>query len=228
MKAVLTTLYALLFCLPIAAQPTKGLQGEALQYSVNWPSGLSLGEARLGAAKSGERYAFNFHFDASVPGFSVNTDSKSTATAQYCAVTSDKETVRGSRKSSEHTGFDQEKRIATRETKNGGKAELPTPACGKDALSYLYFLRQELAQGRLPVQQDVFYGSPYNVRVEFGGRQSLKVGSTSYDVDRLVAHIKGPSSNFTAEIFLSHDEVRTPVLLRVPLALGTFSMELDR
>lgn len=210
------------------AQPSKGTQGESLQYSVNWPSGLSLGEAQLRASRAADRYQYNFRFDAAIPGFSVSTEAKALATAQFCTLELDKHTTRGSRKGSEHTNFDQTKRTAERETKNGGKTTLDLPACAKDALTYLYYLRKELAQGRLPVPQSVLYGAPYQVRLEFGGRQSLRLSSETFDVDRIVAHVKGPSADLTAELFLAHDETRTPVLVRVPLALGTFSMEISR
>ena len=216
----------LVFAAP--AQSGKGLQNESLAYSVNWPSGLSLGEAQLSANRAGDAYQFAFHFDAAIPGFSVQSDAKASSTGQYCSVDAERQTVRGARKSSETTTFDQKNRTAERVTKSGGKTTLELPVCGKDALTYFYFLRQELAQGRLPVQQSVLYGAPYDVRMEFGGRQNLRLNSGTVDVDRIIAHIKGPSSDVTAELFFAHDETRTPVLIRVPLALGTFSMEISR
>jgi len=48
------------------------------------------------------------------------------------------------------------------------------------------------------------------------------------DADRIVVAMKGPASDLNFEIFFSRDASRTPLLVRVPLALGTFSMELVR
>lgn len=228
MKLLLGAMFALTVAAAVPAQPNKGFSGESLAYTVNWPSGLSLGESQLSATKAENRYQFSFDIQASIPGFSIGTNAKATATPQFCSLTLDKDIQRGARKSTEHTAFDQEHQSAERETKNGGKATFNLPTCGKDALTFLYYIRQELAQGRLPVPQTVYYGAAYDVRLEFGGRQNLRLTSGSYDVDKIVAHVKGPSSDVTAEIFLAHDETRTPVLVRVPLALGTFSMEISR
>jgi hypothetical protein len=40
--------------------------------------------------------------------------------------------------------------------------------------------------------------------------------------------LKGPATDTTFEIFFAKDTTRTPLLVRVPLALATFSMELVR
>ena len=116
---------------------------------------------------------------------------------------------------------------ATRQTKaGGGKSELQIPSCAKDALAYLYFARRELMQGRLPAAQAVYVGGAYQLRLEYGGRQKLKVGDQMVDVDRITVSAKGPASDISFEIFLSLDPARRPVLIRVPLPLGSFSMEL--
>ncbi len=62
-----------------------------------------------------------------------------------------------------HT-FDQQNGTASRETAGGGKTELKSPACGKDALAFLYYVRHELSQGRMPPQQTIFLGAPYDIR----------------------------------------------------------------
>ena len=48
------------------------------------------------------------------------------------------------------------------------------------------------------------------------------------EADRLTASLKGPSSDINFEVFFLKDAARTPALVRVPLAMGTFSMELVR
>ena len=64
----------MLFAAPVAEST---LPNETLRYSVNWPSGVSLGEATLTAssardAKGPERMHFQFDLDAGVPGFAVS------------------------------------------------------------------------------------------------------------------------------------------------------------
>ena len=44
----------------------------------------------------------------------------------------------------------------------------------------------------------------------------------------VTATVKGPSSEISFEVFFLKDQARTPALVRVPLALGKFTMELVR
>jgi hypothetical protein len=92
----------------------------------------------------------------------------------------------------------------------------------------LYYVRQELSQGRMPPQQAVYFGAPYDIRLEFMGTQRIPLGEAQVEADRVTASVKGPSSEINFEVFFLKDRARTPVLVRVPLALGTFSMELVR
>ena len=41
---------------------------------------------------------------------------------------------------------------------------MKTPACAKDALTFLYYVRRELSQGRMPPQQTMFFGASYEIR----------------------------------------------------------------
>ena len=80
---------------------------------------------------------------------------------------------------------------ATRKTQGGGKSDLSTSSCAKDALTFVHFLRRELAAGRLPAQQKVYYGSGYSVRVQFIGTQRVTVGNEAVEADKITATIKG-------------------------------------
>src|SRR5947209_3523761 len=158
---------------PGAAKVEPQPLGESLTYTINWPTGLSLGEAKLVTTKrnteDGPRVETDFHLDASVPGFPVMEKHHSVADAQFCSVEFTKQYTHGKRQADETMSFDQAGRKATRETKGGGKSELSTPACAKDALAYIGYVRRELAAGRLPPRQQVYYGAPYDVKVEFQG-----------------------------------------------------------
>lgn len=206
--------------------------GETLHYSINWPTGLSLGEARLQTTKrtteDGARVETSFHLDASVPGFPVVEDHRSVADGEFCSIEFDKQYTHGSRKADETTTFDQREHQATRETKGGGKSDLSTPSCAKDALAYVGYIRRELGAGRLPPNQPVYFGAAYNLRVEFTGTQSVRVNDAPIQADRVVATLKGPKADISVEVFFKKDPARTPVMVRVPLTLATFSMELVR
>ena len=204
---------------------------ESLTYNVNWPSGLSLGEVQLKAAKiaggeGGTGWSFDFSLDAAVPGFAVADRYSSLTTGEFCSIQFDKQLSHGGKSGKEQTKFDQQAGSATRETAGGGSSKLQTGSCARDALAALYHLRRELSQGRLPPPQTVYFGSPYQLRLEFSGRQRLTIGGEQFEADRLRATLKGPASETTIEMFFAQDSSRRPLLMRAPTPLGVFSMEL--
>ena len=205
--------------------------GESLHYTINWPSGLSLGEATLRSDRADKTgpWEFAFDVDASVPGFAVRDHYLARASGDLCSSQLDKSFKHGSHKSEEKITFDQQAHTATRETQNGGgKSELQVGNCARDALTFIQFARRELAQGRLAPQQQVVFGSVYSVRIEYTGAQAIKLNDQKVDADRILATIKGPSSDLTVELFFSRDAARTPLMARVPLSLGVFSVELQQ
>jgi hypothetical protein len=237
-----------LFCLflgtalfPLGAwgAPVSDLTGfpftnETLHYTVSWPSGLNLGEAQISATRSepskqgGEQWVFNFLLDASVPGFAVTDHYHSTASSDMCSMTFEKGFTHGTRKSQERIEFDAHAGVARRQTPDGGRSEISVSACARDALTFLYFARQELGQGRVPPQENILFGGPYQVRLAYTGAQTVRVNDRRSETDRVVATVKGPASEITFEMFFARDAARTPLLIRVPLSLGMFSMELAR
>ena len=210
--------------------------GEVLHYSINWPSGLSLGEASLSSDRTGEGTAstpgweFSVNLDASVPGFAIRDQYHSTANPDLCSWQLEKKTSRGTRKSEERVTFDPSKTIATREAvrgdRTGGKVELSVPTCARDALTLLQFVRKELAQGRLPSQQPAILGAAYQIRLEYLGSSPVRLGTQQVDADRFRTSIKGPASDLTLELYFARDAVRTPVMLKIPVSLATFTVEL--
>jgi hypothetical protein len=213
--------------LAFSAEPLTGFpfQDEALRYRVSWPSALSLGEARMKARRiDGGRWEFELTLDASVPGITVTDRYRSIATADLCSVEFERETVHGPKKSHEKVTFAQDDRMAHRTTQGGGSSDFSVPSCGRDALTFLYFTRREMGQGRVPPADRIVFGGPYDMRLEYPGPETLKGAVT----DKLLAAVRGPSSNLTFDLLFARDPARTPVLIRVPLALGTFSLELTR
>src|SRR3984885_7836750 len=216
-----------LFAAPVAEST---LPNETLRYSVNWPSGVSLGEATLTAsssreAKGPERMHFQFDLDAGVPGFAVSDRFRSAASGSFCSAEFQKTTSHGSKKVDDKETFDSDSGTVTRGS-GSGEAQISANPCGKDALAFLYFVRQELSQGRMPPRQTVFFGAPYEIKLDSAGTESVKIGNTSVAVDHVKASVTGASSNINFDLFFLQDRARTLALVRVPLALGTFSLEL--
>lgn len=206
-------------------------ENEQLRYNVNWPSGLSLGEAELAASSTkstAQKLHLAFDLNAAVPSFSVSDRYRSETSSEFCSTEFERTAAHGRKKTDERTTFDQQNGTATRQTTGGGKTELKISQCGRDALAFLYYARSELGQGRIPPPQTVLFGAPYDVRLEFAGTQSIRVGDKQVDADRVTASVKGPASSISFDVFFLKDRARTPALVRVPLALGTFSMELVR
>jgi hypothetical protein len=198
---------------------------------------LSLGEATFesgtvmfqsGPNAHAQSWNFSLDLDAGVPGFAIRDHYVSHASgAEICSSKLTKTVQRGARKTEETDTFDQEAGKVTRETKApGGKSDYSASGCARDALAYLQFARNELAAGRLAPQQSVVLGGEYSVRLEFSGTETVKNNGKPVQADRIQATVKGRSSDFTVQILFAKDAARTPLLVRIPLSLGTFTAEL--
>ena len=214
--------------LAAGAQTGYPFEDETLHYSVNWPSGLSLGDASLTAHRAGSGWDFQMSLNAGVPGFQVVDSFRSSVNADGCSLEFDRNLSHGSRKTSEKTTFDYSKGAAHRVTTGGGQSNLPIPRCARDALALVYYARRELGQGRVPPPQDAFFGSPHAVRMEYAGAQTIQVSDRSETADRVVVSVKGPSTNAQFDIFFARDAARTPLSVRIPFSVGTLSMDLVR
>lgn len=209
-----------------------GAAGESQRYSINWPSGLSLGEAELSGSRSkadnaSERLNFQFTVDAAIPGFQVSDHFRSESSPEFCSDEFQKTIQQGSKKTDEKTTFSSDG-TAKRETKGGGHTDLSTPSCAKDALAYLFFVRKELSEGRLPQEQTVYFGAPYKVKLDFSGTQQIQVGDKNVDADELLATVHGEGASIQFEIYFLKDAARTLAMVKVPLSMGTFAMTLEK
>ncbi len=215
----------------LAAAP---FASENLPYTVYWPGGASLGEARITANRDSRLWHFALDLDGSLPGVLAITDLfRSSAGGNFCSTRFTKDSVHeyplSTRTAKETTTYDASSGIATRTTANGGgTSQMAFTGCARDALDYLFFLRNELAHGRMPATQTVFFGAPYQVSVANTGTETPTIAGQSYTADRIHVTFTGPASSKEFDILFARDAVRTPLLVRVPFTLGTFSMELAR
>lgn len=202
---------------------------ESLHYTINWPSGLSLGEADLRSRRSGDRWELEFTLEAAVPGFAVNDHYRSIVREEFCSLELEKRVRHGDRRAHERTSFDAARGLALRQTMGGGgQSEMPVPSCPRDGLAFLHHLRRELGLGRLPPAQEVFFGARYQVSLRYLGVQTVRVNEVPTETERLQVLLKGPASEHAFELFFARDAARTPVMARVSLPTGVFSMELVR
>lgn len=211
-----------------SGEAAPGPKGESLRYNINWPSGLSLGEGQLSASFGDGTWSYAFNVEAAVPAFALSESVRSQATAEGCSIELQKTATRGKRKAEETTIFDGAKLKAKRTTKNGGRSDFSISPCAKDALAFLYALRKELAAGRLPPSQKVYYGAAYQVTLKYIGTENIRIGAEAQEADHLTASIKSTGADTAVDLFFARDATRTPLLIQVPFALAKFSMELVR
>ena len=216
--------FPILFLLAISCAIAQ--QPENLSYSINWPSGLSLGEGSITSAPSGHHIDLSLKLEATIPGYPLRDEYRSRASVEFCSDTFEKLSTHGTRVTSEKSVFDAGQKLLRRETSKGGKSELAIGPCAKDALTFLFFLRKELAQGRIPSPQTLYFGAPYQATFKFAGTHQLKVGDNRVEADRVTVSMKGPASTTNFEISFARDAVRTPLVIRSQFVMGSFSMEL--
>jgi Protein of unknown function (DUF3108) len=213
-----------------ADQGAFPLQDESLHYTVNWPSGLSLGEATLTAHRTAGEWDFELTLDAGVPGLRIADRFHSVTRPDLCSVQLNRDISQGARKSSEKTVFDYQNGVAQRTSLNGGgTSEVPMAThCAYDALAFLYEARRVLGQGSVPPPHQVYLGPAYSIGLEYTGQQTIAVAGKPAVSDHVAVSVKGPASSSNFEIFFARDAARTPLVARIPSSLGTISLELSR
>lgn len=225
-------LAALFLVSAAGAQTGFPFQAESLHYTVNYSSGLSLGDANLTAHKNADGWDFTVTLDAAIAGFTIKDKYTSSMITGYCSTELKRDLIHGSKSVREKTSFDQEKQTAHRQTEfpsNGGFTDMSTGPCGRDAITFLYFARKELGQGRVPPPQVIYFGSAYTVQQSYTGAQNITLADKKPEVtDHLVYAVKGPKSDFSVEVYYARDAARTPLLIKIPQTAGTLSMELVR
>ena len=153
-------------------------QNESLRYSVNWPSGLALGEVTLSARRVESGWVFDAAIDAGVPAFTIADQLHSQTTTDLCSTEFVRDLSHASRKTKERTSFDFHNLSAHRETlvpAGGGTSDFSIPSCPRDALAFFYFARQELGQGRVAPAASAYFGAAYNVELHYTGEMTIPV-----------------------------------------------------
>jgi len=224
--------FAALFPLQAAfAQPGFPFTDESLRYNLNWQSGTSLGEATLSAHRSAVGWNLDATLNAGVPGFSLADQLHSAVDPGLCSQNFERDLTHAGKRTDDKTSFDQRAGSATRTTLfpvGGGKTDLNIATCARDALAFAYYARIELGQGRVPAPLQVYFGSAYSVRLEYTGAENITSGGKFVLADRVQATVKGPKADFHCDMFFARDAARTPLSVRIPLPLGTFSLDLVR
>jgi hypothetical protein len=233
-KSLFLTACAILAAGAASAQSGFPWTNESLKYNMSWQSGLSVGDANLTAHKGEDGWSFEATVNAGIPGFAVNDRIRSSATQSLCSTSLDRDFSHAGKKTREKTTFDQKAGSAERLTllpdggSKPGRSTFDISSCARDALTYLYYARVEMGQGRMAPPSKVFFGSAYNVRMDYTGAQDILVGKKMTTTDHMVVTVKGPKSDFHFEVFFARDAARTPLQVKVPLSMGAFTLDLVR
>lgn len=231
-QLILLTIAATFLCQ--AATPPAPLTGfpfadEELSYVLKWPGGLPLGEGHLKAKQSSKGWDFTIGLDGSIPGFELKDEYKASASADLCTASFTRTATHGTRKTAETETVDGERGVARRETQHGGgTSELTVPPCVRDALTFLFYSRRELGQGRVPSAREILFGNLYRAQMDYGGAETVTVSGRAEVSDKVGVTLQGPASEIHFQMYFARDPARTPLLIKVPLEMGTFSMELVR
>jgi hypothetical protein len=207
--------------------PTPFKPGERLHYEVVWPSGLSLGEAEFAANAEQGGWKFDVSLTASLPNFEIRDHYTSETDFSLCSSKFEKKFKHGSKTANETVQVDQDKNRAKRESAEGGwESDFSVPPCARDALAVLYFLRQDLARGRISPPDDINFGGQYMITVTYAETRQIQAAGAAREADRILVDLTGDKSQHSFEIFFAKDDARTPLIVRVPFQLGTFSLRL--
>jgi hypothetical protein len=201
-----------------------GLREESHRYEVKWPSGIPLGEAQIRAARDGGNWVLELEIEASIPGYRVQDRYRSVVDGNLCSLEFEKDFEHGRKKGKEKTTFagGKAKRVTIG---GGGTTEYDVPACPRDALAFLFFVRQETAGGRAVPPQKLYFGGGYDVRLERAGVQTVTIAEAPAQTDKLQVTVTTAKGKLMIDLYLARDEVRSLGVVRVPFAMGNFSME---
>lgn len=226
LSCVILTLFLCHSVPAFAGEAAPFSDGEVLTYEITWPSGLSLGETSFTARATPTGWNFEARVSANLPTLAISDEYRSSADAEFCSLKLEKKVRHGKRELDETVTYDQTKRLAHRKNRNGEASEVEIQPCTRDALTFLYVLRRELASGRIPPPEDINFGWQYQISMTYAESVEIEAGGEQVMADRMLVDLTGPNSQRSFEVFVGRDKARTPLLMRVPFELGTFSLKL--
>lgn len=203
-------------------------EDERLSFSIDWPSGLSVGSAEFRARFVDPGWRFQTALRATLPEIEVNDAFVSRTDEALCSIEFEKHVRHGRKRAHESLRFGPG--TVRRTNLEGNSADPPgmEPAgsCAQDALAYLYHLRRDLAAGRIPPPADVFFGARYRVTLRHAQTRRIVLHAERLLADEIRAVVRGPAAEHSFSIYFGRDEARTPLLFRVEVEGTPFTMQL--
>ena len=202
--------------------------GEKLTYKLIWPSGVSLGEAVMEASPSGAETHFQVTVEINLPQYALRHSSSSVAAGEaLCSLRFHQETGEGAKKWwEESVEFDQAAHEVHR-TRDGQSTTASIAACAQDPLTFIYYFRSRLAEGKPPDSGTLYRGENFNVRVRKAGTETVAFRGQQRTAEKYVVTFPSQNQEMTIELWISTDAERVPVRIRVPSPLAVFTAELE-
>ncbi|MBI3894572.1 MAG: DUF3108 domain-containing protein [Acidobacteria bacterium] len=202
--------------------------GERLTYRLLWPSGLNLGEAILEASPSATETHFQMTVEISLPQYVLRHSSSSVAAGEgLCSLQFREDVDDGTKKWWEETiEFDQVAHEAHR-TRNGQTTTDSIPECAQDPITFLYYFRSRLAEGKPSDSGTLYRGGSFTVRVRAAGSETVPFRGQQRPTEKFVVTYPSQNQEMTFELWLSTDAERLPLRMRVPSPLAVFTAELQ-
>lgn len=222
---LLAALLVLLLPAPLRAQIFPWPDGEKLLAEILWPSGVSMGEATLEARSLQDRIHLTAHVEVALPQGRLLYRYSSTATAGLCSLEFRRSSQRSGKFWEEITRFDPETGMAS-VTRDGHTREAASGKCPRDPLTYLYYYRAQAAAGKRPTTETLFLNGALPLRIESNRRESVKVNRIERQGERYRITFPSAAGEGNVEIWLDGATRQTPIAVRLPLPLATFSAEL--
>lgn len=226
-------LVALLLATPTTAVRADEIRmpfaaGEDLAYAITWPSGLSVGGARFRARPKGDGWRFEMTVEASVHKFAVDDAFVSETDENLCSSKFEKHVRHGAKRAHEALRFadGRVERTNLDPVRPAPPGTAPVGACARDALAAVYYLRQDLAAGRLPAPGTVYFGAAYDLQLEYEQTRWLPWDGGRRRADLIRVRVRGPASRLEFLAYFGRDAARAPLLFQAQIEGESFVMRL--
>lgn len=202
--------------------------GEDLAYAITWPSGLSVGSARFRARPKGDGWRFEMTVEASVHKLAVDDAFVSETDPNLCSSRFEKHILHGAKRAHEALRFagGTVERTNLDPVRPGPPGTAPVAACARDALAAVYYLRQDLAAGRLPAPGTIHFGAAYDLQLEYEQTRWLPWDEGRRQADLIRVKVRGPASRLEFLAYFGRDAARTPMLFEARIEDESFVMRL--
>lgn len=210
---------------PLRAGSFPWPEGEKLELEIFWPSGVTMGEATLQASNVKDMHFLSASMEVVLPQGRMLYKFTSTTDANLCSREFHQSVERGRKFWEEVTRFDSEAGTAS-VSRDGKTREIAAGKCARDPLAYLYYYRAQSAAGKHPSQDSLFLTGPLALTITAKGKEQVKINRIARQADRYQIAYPSETGPGTLELWLDGSARQTPVAIRLPLPLATFSAEL--